>query len=45
MIVSSIPIMSAGVLDKFAVFVIDLTHRLCNRMRPGAKQLQLLAVV
>ena len=45
MIVSSMPIMSAVVLDEFTVFVIDGVYRLSNRMRFGAKQLQLLALM
>jgi ribosomal protein S18 acetylase RimI-like enzyme len=45
MIVSSIPIIKAGVLDKFAVFIIDLIHCLRYGMRPGAKHVQLLAVM
>jgi hypothetical protein len=40
--VSSIPIMRAGVLDKFTVFVIDPVHCRSNCMRMGGKQIQLL---
>jgi hypothetical protein len=43
-IVSSIPSMSAGVLDEFAVFVIDPVHFLSNHMGALSKQFQLLAV-
>jgi hypothetical protein len=39
------PIMSAGVLDKFAVFIVYGVHCLGKRMRPGGKHLQLLAAM
>jgi hypothetical protein len=42
MIVSSMPIMSAGVLDKFAVFIIDLVHCRSHCMGFGSKHVQLL---
>jgi hypothetical protein len=43
--VSSIPIIKAGVLDKFSVFIINLIHCRSHGMGFGTKQFQLLAVM